>query len=113
MKNIQNYYAAKYDNEQEYRKVEEDIYQYTEDGEELYVTSLSFEQEPEYGEGESAADISQYPLEDILDEYLCHISDFYEEFNVEESKTCFIEFASPEIQDIRNLRGIIGKEIRE
>lgn len=45
------------------------------------MTSLSFEQEPEYGEGESSADISQYPLEDILDRYYVAVEDFYGEIN--------------------------------
>jgi hypothetical protein len=76
-----------------------------------YVTSLSFEQEPELGEGNSPNLISQYPLEDILDEFLVHISDFYEEDNDKSATLCYQEFASPNIEDIKKLRGIIGKHV--
>ena len=75
------------------------------------MTSLSFVQEPCYGEGNSAADISQYPLEDILDKFFCHVSDFYDKLNVEKSKKCYLEFASNDIEDIKKLRGIIGKHV--
>lgn len=111
MKNINNYDAEKY-NSQKYLKIEEGIYEYTDDDDEkLYVTSLSFEQEPEFEEGEFADYISQYPLEDILDKFYCHISDFYDELNVSDSKICYQEFASPDVEDIKNLRGIIGKHV--
>ncbi len=119
MKNIQNYDAEKYIKigllsvfkKSAYKKLEDGIYEHKEDDEILYVTSLSFEQEPEYEEGEFADDISQYPLEDILDKFLCHISDFYEDFNVAGSKTCYLEFAAMDIEDIRELRTIIGKHV--
>ncbi len=119
MKNIQNYDAEKYIKtgflsmfqKTSYKKLENGIYEHKEDDETLYVTSLSFEQEPEYEEGEFAADISQYPLEDILDKFLCHISDFYEDLNVVDSKICYLEFAAMDIKDIRELRTIIGKHV--
>lgn len=119
MKNIQNYDAEKYTKtgllsvfkKPAYKKLEDGIYEHKEDDEILYVTSLSFEQEPEYEEGEFADDISQYPLEDILDKFLCHISDFYEDLNVAGSKTCYLEFAAMDIEDIRELRTIIGKHV--
>lgn len=111
MKEIKNYNAEKYENE-EYKKLEEGIYEtMDEDDEALYVTSLSFVQEPELGEGENAADISQYPLEDLLDKFYCHISDFYEALNTEDSQVCYQEFASPELVDVQNLRSIIGKHV--
>ena len=112
MKGIKNYTATKYDMEPEkYKKVEEGIYECEEDGDVIYVTSLSFEQEPEFEEGEFADNISQYPLEDILDEYYCHISDFYEELNVSDSKTYYLEFGAMDLEDIVNLRDIIGKHV--
>lgn len=49
-----------------YKQVKEGIYECIDDGEIMYVTSLSFVQEPEYEEGEFADNISQYSLEDIL-----------------------------------------------
>lgn len=111
MKQIENYTAEKYQNE-EYQEVEKDIYKIIdEDDDELFVTSISFVQEPELGEGANAADIAQYPLEDILDKFYCHVSDFYEELNEEDSDICVLEFGSPEVQDVINLRSIIGKHV--
>ena len=111
MKNIKNYDAEKYVASDDYKEREQGIYEYRREDETLYVTSLSFEQEPEYEEGTSAEAISQYPLEDLLDEFYCHISDFYEKWNVSDSNTCYLEFAAMDIEDIRNLRGIIGKHV--
>lgn len=110
MKQIESYPAQKYES-RKYSPVEEGIYRTEEDGEILYVTSLSFVQEPELEEGGSAAEISQYPLEDILDEFLCHISDFYEDLNTEQSQVCVQEFAAPDLESIRKLRTIIGKHV--
>ncbi len=111
MKQIKNYKPAKYD-DQEYQEIEPDIYKIIdEDEDDLYVTTLSFIQEPELGEGANASDISQYPLEDILDRFYCHVSDFYEEENQEASPFCILEFASPELQDVVNLRSMIGKHV--
>ena len=97
MKNIKNYKAEKYlkkglslFKKRKYNEVEPEIYEYKEGEEVLYVTSLSFEQEPEYEEGNYADDISQYPLEDLLDEFCCYISDFYEDLNVSDSKVCYL-----------------------
>ena len=118
MKNIKNYKAEKYlkkglslFKKRKYNEVEPEIYEYKEGEEVLYVTSLSFEQEPEYEEGNYADDIFQYPLEDLLDEFCCYISDFYEDLNVSDSKVCYLEFASEEIDDIKELRSIIGKHV--
>ena len=111
MKEIRDYQPQKYKDETKYRKIEDGIYEYREDEEVLYVTSLSFEQEVEYGEGEFAHEICQYPLENVLDEFSCHISDFYEDINLADSKICYLEFASAEEGDIRSLRNIIGKHV--
>ena len=102
MKNIKNYNAKKYE-EGKYTKVEEGIHKIFDDWnyEDLYVTSLTFEQEPELEEGENASYISQYPLEDILDKYYVYISDFYDDLNKPTSKTCYQEFASPRLDDIK------------
>lgn len=118
MKEIRNYVAKKYVKKsfpllknREYKKMEEGVYEYKQGNELLYVTSLSFVQEPELDEGEYADNISQYPLDDLLDKFYCHISDFYEELNVSNSKICYLEFAAMEIEDIKNLRSIIGKHV--
>lgn len=110
MKQIENYYANKYNNDR-YIEVEKGIYRIKKDDIDLYVTSLSFVQEPEFDEGDNASYISQYPLEDILDEFCCYISDFYEEYNTSDSLRCYQEFASDYIEDIRKLRSIIGKHV--
>ena len=111
MKQIENYKAEKYSCE-EYQEIEKDIYRMLdEDEDELFVTSVSFVQEPDLGEGANASDISQYPLEDILDRFYCHVSDFYEELNTEDADKCILEFGSPELQDVVNLRSIIGKHV--
>lgn len=119
MKEIKNYDSAKYAKggllsifkKPAYKKCENGIYEYRNENETLYVTSLSFVQEPEFEEGEFADVISQYPLEDILDKFYCHISDFYKELNVSASKICYLEFAAMSIDDIKNLRTIIGKHV--
>lgn len=110
MKQIENYNANKY-NGAIYSEIENGIYEVEEDGESLYVTSLSFVQEPEFNEGANASNITQYPLEDVLDKYYCHISDFYEELNTVDSQKCYQEFASPDLEDIRSLRSLIGKHV--
>jgi len=110
MKDISNYNAEKY-KEEKYEKIEDGVYKIKGKSEELYVTSLSFIQEQELGEGKNASYISQYPLEDILDKFLVHISDFYEELNKETSQICYQEFASPRLKNIQELRSIIGKHI--
>ena len=118
MKNIKSFDMGKYATAKTrglfkkslYIPVEDGIYQMN-DEEKLYVTTLSFEQEPEYEEGADASDISQYPLEDILDKYLCHLSDFYEDKNVSGTTICYLEFASPNLKNVQELRDIIGKHV--
>ncbi len=167
MRNIRNYTPNKY-NEEEYQKVEENIYKTLHDSnrfvgikdeelintlknldgwteydkekkiqyngqeykmkmhpfdgttiilvkeppEEVYVTSLMFEPEPEFNENKpSDKIISQYPLEDILDKFSCWCKDFYEEENASDLNNSYQEFASDNIENIRNLRTIIGKHV--
>lgn len=112
MKNFQSYIPEKYSGSN-YRKVEEGIYRtkspYDED--EIFVTSLSFETEPEcYGEEDaSPQNITQVPLEDILDRFYVYITDFYKELNAESKTVCYQEFGSDSLEDIQKLRTIIGK----
>ena len=112
MKEIKNYDAPKYGGAA-YTLVEDGIYKTEDNGETVYVTSLSFVQEPELDEGENAAEISQYPLEDLLDEFGCWVSDFYDDLNTEDSTVCYQEFASGTQEEIKNLRSIIGKHAYE
>lgn len=116
MKNFADYPAEKYTQPQ-YQQIEPGIYRIREkfswDKEEkdVFVTSLTFEQEPEYGEGDHPARITQYPLEDLLDAFSLYVSDFYEEENEKSSCICYQEFASLEVDDIRRLRTVIGKHV--
>ena len=110
MKQIENYKTNKYDSAK-YSEMEDGIYEVKEEDETFYVTSLSFVQEPEFNEGVNANNITQYPLEDILDKFYCYISDFYEDLNTIDSQQCFQQFASPDLTDIRNLRSLIGKHV--
>lgn len=118
MKNIETYEPEKYEKattgklikKPVYEKVEEGVYRSAaDDG--YYVTSLSFEQEPELGEGADASEISQYPLEDLLDKFYCYVSDFYEDLNTAGSARCIREFAAADLEDIRGLRSVIGKHV--
>lgn len=112
MRNFQDYAAAKYAGE-EYRPVEEGIYEAANPyGEgKIFVTSLSFEPEPDcYGEEESSPQfISQVPFEDLLDRYYVFVSDFYEELNGASERVCYQEFGSEDLADIRRLREVIGR----
>lgn len=100
-------------NTNKYKKIAEGIYSFFDEWEcqDFYVTSLKFEQEPDLGEGSSPKNISQYPLEDILDKFNVSISDSYDELNEKSDITCYQEFCSYNQKDIENLREIIGKHV--
>ena len=107
MKNFKNFNSIKYLDEK-YIKIDDGIYKIED---EIFVTSLSFEIEKElYGEENSSPEnISQIPFEDFLDEFLVFINDFYEELNKKSENTCYIEFGSENLANIKNLKTIIGK----
>ncbi len=116
MKNFQNYTPDKY-SAPDFQEVEPGIYlapnPYKDiDGrEKSYVTSLSFEMEPDcYGEeGGCPQDITHIPFEDILDTFFVHVTDFYDALNQDSERICYQEFGSSKIDDIRRLRTLIGK----
>ena len=110
MRSIANFDAEKYADNPAYDSVEPGIY-LVKDGSEEFVTSLTFEQEPDLGEGDSPARISQYPLEDLLDRFNVWISDFYTELNSSSAGTCYQEFAGADLSDIQALREIIGRHV--
>lgn len=116
MKNFQNYKAEKYSSEN-FTEVEDGIYKTKSPygDEEIYVTSLSFEQETDcYAEEDGCPEyISQYPLEDILDEFGVYVTDFYDELNKKSEKTCYQEFGSEDLDSIKELRSLIGKRVYE
>lgn len=106
MKEIKNYNAKKYSTAT-YFMQEYGIYKLGD----KYLTSLSFQLEPDLGEGNTANAISQFPLEDVLDRFCVYVSDFYKELNTVESQTCYLEFASTDLADLLKLRDIIGKHV--
>ena len=105
MKDINSFAAEKY-NSSGYEQVDSEVFKHGS----IFVTSLSFQQEPELGEGVDAERISQYPLEDLLDHFTVYISDFYKELNVSTS-VCHLEFAGFDLASIQNLRQIIGRHV--
>lgn len=98
-----------------YQEIEEGIYKtkspYGSMEKDIFVTSLSFEMEPEcYGEEDaSPRNLTQVPIEGILDEFMLFVTDFYEELNEMSEKTCYQEFGSFDLSDIQKLRTLIGK----
>lgn len=117
MKNFQNYTAEKYRNP-DFQEVKQGIYKtkypygnFREDQEDIFVTSLSFEMEPEqYGEEDaSPRNITQIPIEGLLDEFDLFVTDFYEKLNETSEIICYQEFGSYSLENIQRLRTIIGK----
>ena len=97
------YYKSKKDNT---------IFESYDDDTYIYVISICFVQEPEYGENDSSNSvISQYPLEDICDKFKCYCSDYYEKENTDNKELSYVEFASDNINNIKKLKSIIGKHV--
>lgn len=107
MKAIENFTPSKYSTDVSYACVADGIYKKGN----KYHTCLSFIQEPAMDEGCSSASISQYPLEDILDSFLVHVTDSFPLLNDGSSERCYLEFASSDIKNIQALRKIIGKHV--
>lgn len=100
MKNIQQINLEKY-NGSEYELVENNLYKNK--AENIYVFAINFELE----ENED----SQYPLEDILDKFYLHVSDFIDEDAYYTSKNVTLELGG-ELEDIQNaIKSIIGKRV--
>ena len=106
MKDIIFFDSPKYKTS-DFIEIEKSVFQYKN----LYLTSICFKQEPELGEGTSAKYITQYPLEDVLDATETFIHDFYDDLNTEASDICFLELASPHIENIRAVLKLCGKHI--
>ena len=78
----------------------------------IYVTSIVFEPEPEFGENEPDDEcVSQYPLEDILDEFDIYSYDSYDAENASDKKNSYVEFAADDIEDIRKILTLHGKHV--
>ena len=112
MKNIKIFEHKKYQNSN-YIEIKKNIYQ-TQDnqGNLIFCTAITFEQEPEFEEGDSSAYISQYPIEDVLDQFGVYVSDFFDDLNNGENNICFYELSSPDKKDIIKLKkSIVGKHV--
>lgn len=113
---FQNYTPEKYATS-DYEQIEEGIFRtkapYGNRNEDIYVTSLTFEQEPEcYGEkGGCPKYISQVPFESLLDEFALFVTDFYDTLNGKSESVCYQEFGSGEVENIWKLRSIIGRRV--
>lgn len=116
MKDFKNYQSEKY-TQSHYYEVEDGIYKtkspYNISNQDIFVTSLSFEMEPEcYGEENgSPRNITQVPFEELLDTFQVFVTDFYEELNAKSESVCYQEFGSFYLTDIQKLRSIIGKRV--
>lgn len=112
MKNFQNFTPQKYMTS-DFQKISDGIYKTKSpyDFNDIFVTSLTFEMEPEcYGEeNASPSNLTQIPIEGILDEFNLFITDFYEQLNQSSEIICYQEFGSLVLEDIKNLRTVIGK----
>ena len=117
MKNFKIYTPEKYMTS-DFQKIEDGIYKtknpygsYLGYNTDVFVTSLSFEMEPDcYGEKDaSPRNLTQVPIEGLLDEFGLFVTDFYEELNEKSETICYQEFGSSDLADIQRLRTIIGK----
>lgn len=112
MKNFQNFTPQKYLTS-DFQKISDGIYKTKSpyDSNDIFVTSLTFEMEPEcYGEeNASTSNLTQIPIEGILDEFNLFVTDFYEQLNQSSEIICYQEFGSLDLEDIKNLRTLIGK----
>ena len=104
MKNITLVKLKKYENQKRYKQVEDGIYMDLHDEHEAkYRMTLSYELE--FDETNN-----QYPLEDILEKYLMHVSDFLESKNKPDSDKYIFEFGGY-LDEMIEAKEIIGKKV--
>ena len=104
MKNITIKKSYKYENPELYKLKENVIYEDLDDDDDAkYRITISYELEFDDSH-------NQFPLEDILDKYNLHVSDFYESENSTDSNIYKIELGG-EFLDIKNVQEIIGKRV--
>ena len=114
MKNFKSYTPEKYMTS-DFEQIEEGIYKtkspYDTGDQDIFVASLAFEMEPEcYGEEDaSPRNLTQVPIEVILDEFNLFVTDFYEQLNETSETICYQEFGSFDLENIQKLRTLIGK----
>lgn len=101
MKNIQLEMLDKYHGNTNFELIEGNIYKDLEENH--YVFALSYELEE--------TEDSQYPLEDILDEYFLHVSDFIDEDRFYSSREVTLELGG-DLEDVKKaIAGIVDKRV--
>ena len=99
MKNIKLETLGKYQGNANFEWIEGNIYKDLE--EDHYVFALSYELKE--------TEDSQYPLEDILDKYLLHVSDFMDEDSFYSSKEVTLELGG-DLENVKEaIAALIGK----
>lgn len=103
MKNIKVLQLNKYENTNQYQLVENEIYKDLNDKDSTnHRIAMSFELE----DGED----TQYPLDDILSDFMLYISDFLESENTESSNTIKYELGG-QLEDIQKAKSLVGKRV--
>jgi hypothetical protein len=104
MKNIIIEKSDKYESVELYKLIESGIYEDLKDNDDTkYRITISYELESDDSD-------NQFPLEDVLDKYYLHVTDFYESENSTNSNKYKIELGG-ELEDIKNVQEIIGKRV--
>lgn len=94
--------CEKYSNQDNYLLIEKGIYKDLKDKDDAsYRMTISYQLD---------SDDSQYPLEDVLDKFFLHVSDFLESENNSSSNKIKQELGGT-LDDIKNAHEIIGKKI--
>lgn len=105
MKNISLEKCKKYENSKKFKLIENGIYQDLNDNENTkYRMTISYDLEPKNDTN------NQYPLEDILDKFYLHVSDFLVSENNPDPNNFKLELAG-ELEDLKNSQKIIGKKV--
>lgn len=104
MKNISLAQSAKYDNSINYRFIEDGIYEdLNDESEQKYRMLITYELELDETN-------NQYPLEDILDRYLMHVSDFLEGENDPSLNTHTLELGGY-LDKMKEAKEMMGKRV--
>ncbi|MCD8433542.1 hypothetical protein LNJ05_12295 [Tenacibaculum finnmarkense genomovar ulcerans] len=104
MKNIFLEKCLKYENTNEFKRIENGVYLDLNDEEDFnHRMTISYELE-------SDETNNQYPLDDILDKYSLHVSDFLEAENEKGSNKFKLELGG-DLKGITNAKEIIGKKV--
>ena len=104
MKNVTLETCNKYEDTSLYKLVENGIYEDLKDEDEArFRMTIKYELENDDSN-------NQYPLEDILDKYLMHVSDFLENENEKGTKRFKLELGGY-LNNMKEAQNIIGKKI--